>query len=103
MKPAVSHDQNDLTPTWLSAVLGHEVIRCDIGFLEGGVLCDAHRVRSIAYKHPTDDPPTQLVIKISDKIKGLCDFRMMANAYDKSKQLWGRAPGRIRYALIEPD
>ena len=83
MKPAIPHDHNDLTPSWLSAVLGYQVISCDIGFLEGGVLSDAYKVRSISYQNAPADAPTALVIKIANKIKGLRDFGMMAHAYNK--------------------
>lgn len=83
MKPAIPHDHNDLTPSWLSAVLGYQVISCDIGFLEGGVLSDAYKARSISYQNAPADAPTALVIKIANKIRDLRDFGMMANAYNK--------------------
>jgi hypothetical protein len=81
--PSISLSKADITPAWLSTVLGRTVVGFEVDFLEGGVLSDAYKLRGISYAGPADGAPSSLVVKIANKIKNLRNFGMMANAYNK--------------------
>jgi aminoglycoside phosphotransferase (APT) family kinase protein len=73
----------DLTPEWLSTVLGRTVTGYDTAFLEGGALSDAFQLSAITYADEADGAPSSVVVKLAHRVKALRDFALMGHAYHK--------------------
>jgi hypothetical protein len=74
---------DEITPAWLSTVLGRTVTGYDTVFLEGGVLSDAYQLAAITYADEAGGAPSSVVIKVANRVKALRDFALMGNAYHK--------------------
>jgi hypothetical protein len=73
----------EITPDWLSGVLGKQVTGYAVSFLEGGVLSDAFKLHGITYAGDPGDAPSSVVVKVANQIKDRRDFALMGNAYTK--------------------
>lgn len=73
----------EITPGWLSGVLGGEVLDYQVTFLEGGVLSDAYRLHEITYRGEPDGLVTSVVVKMANQVAERRDFALMVNAYNK--------------------
>ncbi|MGI8925113.1 MAG: phosphotransferase [Tepidiformaceae bacterium] len=73
----------EVTPAWLSQVLGAKVTSYEVAFLEGGVLSDAFKLHSITYDGDQPDAPASVVLKMANQVKDRRDFALMSNAYTR--------------------
>lgn len=99
----------EITPAWLSGVLGGPVVSFDVTFLEGGVLSDAFKLHGIVYEGDADGLPTSVVAKLSNQVPDRRAFALMANAYAKElnffRHLASEVPLRVptMYCCLSDD
>jgi hypothetical protein len=64
---------DQVTPAWLSDILGAAVADYQVTFLEGGNLSDAFKVHRITYDPPVPSAPASLVLKFPHSVKASRD------------------------------
>lgn len=74
---------HEITPAWLSQVLGAPVTGYHTTFLEGGVLADACKLHTITYAQDAAQAPTSVVVKIANQVQERRDLALLGNAYSK--------------------
>ena len=72
----------EVTPAWLSEVLGTEVVDCQAHYLEGGVVGDAFRIHDIEYAEPSGRPASA-VVKLANAIAEKRDYAVENRIYVK--------------------
>jgi len=74
---------DEITPAWLSVVLGGPVRSFDATFLEGGVISDAFKLHGIIYDGDAAGLPSSVVVKVSNAVPERREFGVMVNAHVK--------------------
>lgn len=83
MAEAFPRTMSEMTPAWLSQVLGATVTDYQTTFLEGGVLADAFKLHTITYTGDAGQAPASVVVKMANQVKERRDFALLGNAYSK--------------------
>lgn len=78
---AIPESIKDVTPVWLSNVLGKEVLNCKTHYLEGGVVGDAFKVHDIEYAGTPG--PASAVVKLANVIPEKREYAMENHIYVK--------------------
>jgi len=79
---------DQVTPAWLSAILGAAVAGYKVKFLEGGNLSDAFRLHNISYASPAPSAPTSLVLKFPHSLQASRENAISAGAYIKEARFF---------------
>lgn len=74
---------DQVTPAWLSGVLGITVADYQVTFLEGGNLSDAFKLHRIRYDAPAASAPASLVLKFPHSLQASRDNAAAIGAYIK--------------------
>jgi hypothetical protein len=74
---------DEVTPGWLSGILGAAVADYQVSFLEGGNLSDAFKLHRIRYDSPAPSAPASLVLKFPHSVQASRDNAASAGAYLK--------------------
>jgi aminoglycoside phosphotransferase (APT) family kinase protein len=74
---------DQVTPAWLSGVLGITVADYQVTFLEGGNLSDAFKLHHIRYDAPAPSAPASLVLKFPHSLQASRDNAAAIGAYIK--------------------
>ena len=83
MKPGIPRAMDDLTPAWLSSVLGSEVAGFGTAYLDGGVMSHAYKLTSITYRDAPADAPRSVVVKIASRVPELRAFGINSGLYNR--------------------
>lgn len=79
---AIPQSIEEVTPAWLSDVLGREVVDCQTHYLEGGVIGDAFKVHDIKYSDPSAGP-SSVVVKLANVIPEKREYAVSNRIYVK--------------------
>lgn len=74
---------DQVTPAWLSGVLGVNVTDYEVTFLEGGNLSDAFKLHRIRYDAAAPSAPVSLVLKFPHSLQASRDNAIAIGAYVK--------------------
>jgi hypothetical protein len=77
-----------VTPEWLTGILGAAVAGYEVKFLEGGNLSDAFRLHNISYASPAPSAPTSLVVKFPHSLQASRENAISAGAYVKEARFF---------------
>lgn len=97
----------EVTPEWLSNIIGSKVTSFNVTFLEGGILSDAFKLHDVVYANDTEDKPPSFVIKLTNAVADRRAVAMQNKAYLKEvlffKELADEVPLRTPevYALLD--
>jgi hypothetical protein len=91
---------NEVTPDWLSTVLGAEVVDFDKHFLPGGVLSDTYKL-DIRYAPGANSAPQSAVIKLATEIAKQRDLAITNGAYLKELRFFQEVAAEVPIKVPE--
>lgn len=89
----------EITPAWLSSVLGASVRGFDVAFLDSGIVSDAFRLHAITYDGEPGDAPSSVVVKLASRVQELRASAMMGDVYAKELNFYQCLAAQVPLAV----